>query len=106
MSQYALVYWSRVGSDVPGVTGDDYVADDNALINSGNLWQATNANSNAPGISLGGLNPWIIATTAAIPEPGSLTLALLGTACLAVGEWTRRRRWAASSIQASPTAHS
>jgi len=102
LSQYALVYWSRHGTNSPGVSGDLYVADDDALINSGNLWEASNANSNAPGISLGGINPWIIATTAAVPEPGSLTLALLGTLCLAVGEWTRRRRRAASSVQASP----
>ncbi len=59
-----------------------------------------------PGLSLGGTNPWIIATTAAVPEPGSLTLALLGTAFLAVGGWTRRRNRAASRIQPSPTAQS
>jgi hypothetical protein len=48
----------------------------------------------------------IASTTQAIPEPGSLTLALLGSACLAVVLWTRRRSRDASSPQAIPPAHS
>jgi hypothetical protein len=63
------------------------------------LWGTTS--SPVGSLSLGGTN-WIIAT---IPEPGSLSLALLGSACLAVVQWTRRRRRVASSSQANPTAN-
>jgi hypothetical protein len=37
----------------------------------------------------GGGSSWMIGTLA-VPEPGSLTLGLLGIACLAVVQWTRR----------------
>lgn len=37
----------------------------------------------------GGGSSWMIGTLA-VPEPGSLTLGLLGIACLAVAQWTRR----------------
>jgi len=72
-----------------------------AVISSSNPSFAWNA-LNLPANALGG-DPWVIAS---IPEPGSLTLALLGGACLAVVEWTRRRRRVASRPQAIPTAHS
>jgi hypothetical protein len=48
-----------------------------------------------PGLSLGG-SPWIIATAATIPEPGTLTLALLGGACIGAVQWMRRCRRAVS----------
>jgi len=74
-----------------------YTASTNYLSEPGNLW---NSLSSAPPAS-----PWVIAQTA-VPEPASLTLALLGGACVAVVEWTRRRRPRPTSPQASPTAHS
>ncbi len=47
-------------------------------------------NLGSVGISAqGGGSPWTIGTLAA-PEPSSLTLGLLGVACLAVARWTRR----------------
>jgi hypothetical protein len=59
-----------------------------------------------PGLILGG-DPWVIAVAAStVPEPGSLTLALLGGACLAVVQWTRRRRRHAAIPQAILPAHS
>jgi len=57
-----------------------------------------------PGLSLGG-SPWIIAQ-AAVPEPDSVTLALVGSACLAAAQWTRRRRRVPNSSHVSPTADS
>ncbi len=48
----------------------------------------------------------IAATAAAAPEPSSLTVVLLCSACLAVVQWTKRHRRAASGTQASPTAPS
>jgi PEP-CTERM motif len=50
---------------------------------------------NPPGLQLGG-STWIIATTATIPEPGTLTLALLGGACMGAIQWMRRCRRAVS----------
>jgi hypothetical protein len=56
--------------------------------------------------ALGGA-PWIIAQAVqTVPEPGTLSLALLGTACLAVVEWSRRCRRAASRSPGIPPAHS
>ena len=55
-----------------------------------------------PTLPLPTADTWIIATTA-VPEPGTLTLALLGIACLAVAAWTRRRSRAARSPLALPT---
>ena len=63
-----------------------------------NVW-STNPSDTA----LGGA-PWLIAT-ATVPEPGSLTLALLGSACLAVVQWARRCRRVAGVPLAIP-AHS
>jgi len=57
---------------------------------------------NPPGLQLGG-STWIVAT--AVPEPGTLTLALLGIACLAVVQWTRRRCRVGSRSLASLTVH-
>jgi hypothetical protein len=54
------------------------------------------------GILLGG-EPWIIGLSA-VPEPSALTLALLGGACVAVAQRTRRRRSLASLQSASPSA--
>jgi hypothetical protein len=48
-----------------------------------------------PGLSLGG-STWIIATTATIPEPGTLTLTLLGGACIGAVQWMQRCRRAVS----------
>lgn len=40
-----------------------------------------------PGLQLGGGDTWVIATaSAAVPEPGTLTLASLGVACFAVAQ--------------------
>jgi len=68
------------------------------LFDSYNLFSASNAvwdatAANPPGLQLGG-NTWIIAIVGSqgVPEPGTLTLALLGGVCLAVVQWTRRRR--------------
>jgi hypothetical protein len=61
------------GSDVYNATGNVFV-----------LWS-----DSPPSSQLGG-DPWIVAQT--VPEPGSLTLALLGTACPALVAWTRRHR--------------
>jgi hypothetical protein len=60
---------------------------------------------NPPGLQLGG-STWVIATVtgSAVPEPSTLTLALLGMACLAVAQRTMRYRKDASSPQMSPTA--
>jgi hypothetical protein len=41
-----------------------------------------------PGLSLGG-STWIIATAATVPEPGTLTLALLGGAWIGAVQWMR-----------------
>ena len=59
-----------------------------------------------PGFSLGG-STWVIALAGAtVPEPGSLTLALLGGACLAVVQRAKRRRRVAGIPLAIPPAHS
>jgi hypothetical protein len=44
-----------------------------------------------PGLSLGG-STWIIATAATVPEPGTLTLALLGGAWIGAVQWKRQCR--------------
>jgi hypothetical protein len=44
-----------------------------------------------PGVTPGG-SAWIIATVATIPEPGTLTLALLGGTCISAVVWMRRCR--------------
>ena len=68
------------------------------------FWQ--HDSENTPGLSLGG-DPWVIAVAAStVPEPGSLTLALLGGTCLAVVQSTRRRRQEAGIPQAILPAHS
>jgi len=51
-----------------------------------------------PGLSLGGTT-WIIATAATIPEPGTLTLALLGSACIGGVQWMGRSRQAARAAK-------
>jgi PEP-CTERM motif len=43
--------------------------------------------------------PWVIAQASSVPEPGTLTLALLGGSCLAVVRWRRRHRRVARSPQ-------
>jgi hypothetical protein len=50
-----------------------------------------------PGLQLGGTT-WLIAIAPPdVPEPGSLTLASLGIACVAGVAWARRRRGAAGA---------
>jgi hypothetical protein len=49
-------------------------------------------------LSLGG-STWIIATLTTIPEPGTLTLALLGGACIGAVQWMRRSRQAARAAK-------
>jgi hypothetical protein len=85
----------------PPLGSDSYFA---TLSNAHNLAWATGVD-NPPGLSLGG-DPWIIALLT-VPEPGPLTLALLGFPGLAAAVlWTTRRNRAASRPAVSPTAHS
>jgi hypothetical protein len=75
----------------------------------GNSYEASNLTSIAwltapPDNGLGG-SPWIIAT-ASVPEPGSLTMASLASACLAAAVWTTRRRRIRSRSLAAQPAHS
>src|SRR5262249_32098087 len=90
-------------SNFPGF-GDTYQAF--SPNNPSPVWQASA--SNPPGLSLGG-NTWVIAANLAqaVPEPGSLTLALLGLSCLAAAAlWPRRQRRAATRPPLGPIAHS
>ena len=60
-----------------------------AFGNNQSFWEQNSEDN--PGFSLGG-DPWVIAVAAStVPEPGSLTLALLGGTCLAVVRWARCR---------------
>jgi hypothetical protein len=47
----------------------------------------------------------VLISPAAVPEPGALTLALVGIACLAVAQTMTRYRRAASASDVRPTAH-
>ncbi|MGO9923499.1 MAG: PEP-CTERM sorting domain-containing protein [Isosphaeraceae bacterium] len=89
----AFIEWVRS----PSSNGDLYEA---GAGTGSSLWETPN-----PGTALGG-DPWVIAQAQSVPEPGSLTLALLGSACLAVVHWTRRCSRAVCRPQASSTAHS
>jgi PEP-CTERM motif len=95
--------WDRVGTNLPS-PNDSYGAGVDSVVGSVTYWQES---SNNNGLSLGG-STWIIATaTTAVPEPGTLTLASLGIACLAAAEWARRRSSAtASHPLTSPPVHS
>ena len=87
-----ILRWSRGAT----LSGDQY----EAINPTGTiLWNDTPP---ATG-SLGG-DPWIIGQ--AVPEPGSLTLALLGIGYLAVVTWARRCRRAAYPHEASLTTDS
>jgi hypothetical protein len=97
-----LEYTRTPPSNAPGF-GDSYQA---FSPNASLFWSASA--SNPPGLSLGG-NTWIIAANLAqaVPEPGSLTLALLGLSCLATAAlWTRRHSRAATRPLLGPIAHS
>ncbi len=93
-----LVY-VNFGIDSNNNEPDFYYATISSPPTSGFAWSTTAPVP--PGLSLGG-STWIIAQ-ASVPEPGSLTLVLLGSACLAAVQWTRRCRRVASGSQASPT---
>jgi hypothetical protein len=97
-----LIYNRTAAVNLPGF-GDEYEA---FSPSTGMLWQ--HIVSDPPGLSLGG-NPWVIAVNLgqAVPEPGSLTLALLGLPCLAAAAlWTRRHNRAATRPLLGPKAHS
>jgi hypothetical protein len=94
---HGFIAWARNSIDPPGQPHDLYIAQ-RQLPEFDLFWDAEAPYP--PGI--GGAN-WIIAQA---PEPDTLTVAMLTCACIAVVEWTRRRRRVASSSQASPTANS
>jgi hypothetical protein len=74
----ASIAWSRYS---PSFDFDLYTAGSENIA----FWDAK-----APVNDSVGGDPWIIAST--VPEPGSLALAVLGSACIAVVQWTRRGR--------------
>jgi hypothetical protein len=90
------VLWSRTP------TSDSYFAFDAA---DDPIW--TSSASSPPGLGLPTApGTWIIGQAAAVPEPGSLALVLIGSACVA-GHWARRRRnGAPRPLVASPTVRS
>jgi hypothetical protein len=92
------VSWTE-GGDAAGFSDNYY-----ALNNVGNttVWNTipTDASFGGP--------PWIIAQAqiTSVAEPGTRTMALVGLACLAVAQCSRRRHRAASRPLSSPPAHS
>jgi PEP-CTERM motif len=86
-----------------GPATDSYSSFNGTSTPSGIAWK--DVVDNPPGLQLGG-STWVIATVtaSAVPEPSTLTLALLGMACLAVAQRTMRYSRDASSPQMSPKA--
>jgi hypothetical protein len=78
--------WSRVGTGTIGQPAIDTYQEQVTFTTL--IWNSTA--QVPPGLTLGSEASWLIATLS-VPEPGTLTLALLGIPCIAAGLWARRR---------------
>jgi hypothetical protein len=84
-SDNSTLLWELPNTIINGVSGGWYYIFYSNTLTPANLWNTNGTSANQP------TTPWLIASTS-VPEPASLTLALLAGGCVAVFERPRRRR--------------